>query len=108
MSPPEVLEFVRGSTRAPAQIGPDRRDEVSSRLTTLASLDPDWDSYGARSLSPAAVRVAQSILDQTLASPLPLPKVFPVPDGGVQLEWSAGPIELELEIEPTGEAIFIC
>jgi len=39
----------------------------------------------------------------------PGPELFPVPDGGVQIEWSAGPVEIELEIEPDQRgAILVC
>ena len=34
-----------------------------------------------------------------------VPQVFPLPRGGVQLEWHAGPTELEVSVEANGRAV---
>jgi hypothetical protein len=103
-------DFAPGTTDVPESMnwaGPDRA-ELAERLQQLAALEENWDSYGARPLDPAALRTAQEIIEQALTWPAPAPRIFPVPDGGIQLEWRAGPVELELEIEPTGSAVFVC
>jgi hypothetical protein len=48
-------------------------------------------------------------LEQALRLGLPDPSVFPLANGGVQLEWTAGSVELDLEIEPDGTSgVFVC
>jgi hypothetical protein len=75
----------------------------------LSALPEGWDSYGARPIDRSALRRAQLIAERALTLPLPAPRLLPVPSGGVQLEWSAGPVEVELEIEPGGaSAVFVC
>ncbi len=96
-----VPEGLRGADAA--------RTVVGQRLSELLALQPNWDGYGAERIDPDALRFANDVLDDVLEWPIPAPQIFPVPDGGVQLEWSAGPVELELELEPGGRsAIFIC
>lgn len=57
----------------------------------------------------AAVNFAWSAIQHTLRAGLPEPELFPVSDGGIQIEWRAGPVELELEVEPGARAVaFVC
>jgi hypothetical protein len=83
--------------------------ELEERLTVqvsqLKALEPNWDGYGAKEVDDAALRLAFSIVMTTSSQGLPAPEIFPVPTGGVQLEWCAGPMELEFEIEPGGAGV---
>lgn len=110
MSPADVV-FAPGLTTAPDAIpgwGGTARDALLSRLEELAGLNADWDGYGAHALSPLALNTAGQVIDQVLREPLPPPKLVPVPSGGVQLEWAAGSVEIDLEIQPDGRAVFVC
>ncbi len=83
-----------------------RLDRRLDELTTLAS---NWDGSGAQSVDRGALRLAGAVIIQALRAGLPEPEIFPVPDGGVQIEWQAGPVELELEIECGGQVgVFVC
>jgi hypothetical protein len=97
-------------TSIPRELGwaGDSRSILAERISELAALVTNWDSYGAAPTDRLALRRAQLFAERMLTLPLPAPRLFPVPDGGVQLEWSAGPVELELEIEPGGHAVFVC
>ncbi len=106
-----VDEFALGQTSAPSVLGwaDASWDAISERFEQLAALEADWDGYGARPIDPQALGLAQHVAESLVALPLPVPRVFPVPDGGVQVEWIVGPVELEFEIEPGGRsAIFVC
>ncbi|MBA2361473.1 MAG: hypothetical protein H0V79_11190 [Actinobacteria bacterium] len=103
--------FAPGHTSAPDAAGwaGVSRDALAARFEELAALNPDWDSYGARSVDPDALRQGQLFVEWLLQRPIPIPSIFPVPDGGVQLEWAAGAVELEVEIEPgAAVGVFVC
>jgi hypothetical protein len=99
--------FVDDETpRAPEfQVGLDDLDE---RLAELAGLEEGWDGYGARPIDRRALVVAAAVLKNTARTGMGAPEIFPVPTGGVQLEWVIGTMELEFEIEPGGaSAVFV-
>ena len=103
--------FAPGHTSAPDAVGwaGATRDVLAARFEELAALQSDWDTYGARPVDPDALRQSQLFVEWLLQRPIPIPSIFPVPDGGVQLEWAAGAIEIELEIEPgAGIGVFVC
>lgn len=77
------------------------------KLRELLSLPHDWDSYGSRPPTFVAVnRALQVVLEITLDVFL-LPRIFPVPGGGVQLEWRSGRRELEIEIDDCGSVEYL-
>jgi hypothetical protein len=79
------------------------------RLTELAALEADWDSYGTDPPTNLAITTARQVLEavaERLASAAgtdPAPYfIAPVPTGGVQLEWTGPASEIEVEIGPEG------
>jgi hypothetical protein len=103
-------DLTASQTSIPRELGwaGDSRSILAERISEIAALVDNWDSYGAVPTNPLALRRAQLVAERMLTLPLPAPRLFPVPDGGVQLEWSAGPVELELEIQPGGHVVFVC
>jgi len=74
---------------------------VRRNIAELLDLSDNWDSYGAAAIRPeyaaSAIRLLQSIMDsETLA-----PSVVPTNLGGIQIEWHASGIDLEIEVEST-------
>lgn len=73
------------------------------RLTELAALEPDWDSYGglpptARAVE-AARRLLKDVMDRTGKAPT---AVLPFPSGGLQAIWERCDNELQVDIGPDG------
>lgn len=79
---------------------PDQRwqIEVLDRLVGLLSMSPDWDGYGAPTVSRDAAMFALEILQRAMTRRTPVPKVVPSSVGGVQLEWHKKEIDLELHV----------
>lgn len=69
-----------------------------ARLDEIAKLEPNWDSYGADTPWPEAIRAARELV-RLFAHP---PNVVPRSGGGVQLEWHREGWEIELAIENVG------
>lgn len=107
----QSADFAPGHTSVPEGIGWARtpREALAARFEELAALDPGWDTYGSRPIDRDALREGQAFVERLLQQHIPIPSIVPVPDGGVQLEWSAGAVELELEFEPGAAiAVFVC
>jgi hypothetical protein len=72
------------------------------KISELAQLAENWDSYGSRPIQPRAIERASAALDCLSYINLPAPQIFPVPGGGLQLEFEQGGRELEIEFLPDG------
>lgn len=63
----------------------------------LATLEKNWDTYGGLPIDPDHIRAARFILDNVMVNDSLPPSVAPTSKGGVQLEWSGGGMEVEIE-----------
>ncbi len=91
------IEFTDGKVsvgQPPAWFEP-----VVHRLRALASLPPNWDSYGARPIRSECAQEAIRLLLYALQPDDPMPAIVPVPQGGLQLEWHEAGVDVEVEIE---------
>ncbi len=81
--------------------------EALGKLAELAALPENWDSYGSPAVQPLARQRAADLLDLLGQFKLPAPQIFPVPGGGLQLEWQKAGGGMELEILPDGSLEFL-
>lgn len=105
------LDFAEGVTTLSHDLTECREASaaVEKRLQALSELKAGWDGANGRAVHSASLVHASRIAQQALRAGLAGPELFPVPDGGVQFEWSVGPVGLELEIEPCSRAmVFAC
>ncbi|MEA2510677.1 MAG: hypothetical protein QOJ59_164 [Thermomicrobiales bacterium] len=84
------------------------------RLRKIAALEPNWNSYRAKTLTPVAVAQAHTLVlvaAKALERPNPdtaIPwAIAPLADGGVQLEWRNGNGAVEVEITPDGKMEYL-
>lgn len=70
------------------------------KIAELSRLSVNWDTYGSCPIQPAAIERALKILSLADRHGFTAPDIFPVPGGGIQLEWQNEKRELELEILP--------
>lgn len=103
--------FAVGASFAPARVdlSGDVQRRVAERLGELIALATGWDGEDAKPIDRTALSAAAAVIAQLTSAGLPEPELFPVPDGGVQVEWRAGPVEIELEFEPDARGfVFVC
>jgi hypothetical protein len=79
------------------------------RLGALASLEPEWDTYGGAPPTDIAIEVARNAIGTVaerfgaVAGEASVPyDVAPISNGGVGVEWRRGTTSFELWIGPTG------
>ena len=73
---------------------------AQKKLTALTRLRADWDGYGSPPVQTGAIARAADLLAVLAKLDLPNPELFPVPGGGLQLEFRQDNRELEIEILP--------
>jgi hypothetical protein len=77
---------------------------MEKRINALLRLPEAWNGRQSRQITfeaaQAAVFAAFAITKDTKLGP----QIFPLADGGLQLEWHAAGLDLELEIDAVGEA----
>ena len=72
---------------------------VQSDLDSLRFLLPGWDGYGAPAVDSSVIEAAKSFIAALPADVAPRPRVVPMSNATLQLEWHRGPKSLELEFE---------
>jgi hypothetical protein len=77
---------------------------VEGRINDLLALGAAWDGHRAEPITLDAALAAASVSFALCADVGLAPQIFPLPDGGLQLEWHAGGHSLEIEIDAEGEA----
>ena len=79
---------------------------MTFRLEELAALQNGWlDGTGVAPDKDALPKLAR-LFDTSFDSDLPLPFLYPIPEGGLQAEWNLGDwsVTLEIELEHFGAA----
>lgn len=87
---------------------PDWIRPAEHAIQRLMELPAGWDSYGARPIEANAVDAILQVLGRTMERYSPAPAVVPTASGGLQLEWHAGGIDLEVEATPDGRVFMSC
>jgi hypothetical protein len=97
---------------APAGAFATRLEEAKTVLHSIdafASLEENWDGYGASPISGHVRGHAHRFINMIEASPsgLPIPEVSPIPSGTISFEWETQNTEAYLEIGNTRYSGFI-
>ncbi len=73
------------------------------QIRGFATLAPNWNSYGAKPIAPAAMAVAEKLLARVMRTFGIRPDIIaPVATGGVHFEWSGTEAEIDVRINPDG------
>lgn len=80
---------------------------AQQKISELARLAENWDSYGSRPIQSSAIEQASKAIEYLSDISLPPPQIFPVPGGGLQLEFEQDGRELEIEFLPDGSTEYL-
>ena len=81
---------------------PSLAERARGTLSQLTALQEGWDGYDGLPTLPRVAGYTELFLEQVQAYTSVAPDLVPLPNGGVQLEWFIGEVEIEVEIEPDG------
>lgn len=80
--------------------------KLAAQLDSFRALAADWDTYGALPIEPGALERARQLLEalslQLVYAPAVSVHVFPMRDGGVQVELDRDAASMEIEVHPDG------
>ncbi len=72
--------------------------DVETRMEELAKLKDGWLDGAGIGFDSDTLKLLARDFDLNFDGELPLPHLYPTPDGGIQAEWSATPWDITLEI----------
>ena len=72
--------------------------DVTLRLEELAFLKDGWLDGKGQAPTPEKMQQLATLFEANFDADLPLPHLYPTPEGGIQAEWSLGDWEATLEI----------
>ena len=78
--------------------------QACDQINRLLALPERWDGGHAAAISPRSAIISLHLVAYLVDEAVPPPQVFPLPDGGVQLEWLIDGNGLEIEVTPAGVA----
>lgn len=76
--------------------------DAEQQLQLLVALRRGWDGRRAEPVTELAVQTVVLVLAEVMAGSTPSPQYFPLPDGGLQVEWHAGGHDIEVEVDGDG------
>ena len=74
------------------------RVQAEQELNRVANLPVNWDSYGAKKVDQRTLEGATEVLVHLMEGQSVLPQISASVDGGVEFEWHASGIGLEIEV----------
>ena len=77
---------------------------VANNIYSIMSLNDNWDSYGADSISYSVAKATDDLLINIMQQETPPPQVVPSANGGIQLEWHDFGIDFEILVTSMSHA----
>ena len=92
-------------------ISPAKFAALADKLDSFVTLAPNWDSYNADAISEKAIGNAKHVIDYLNANANVFYSfeinIFPMRDGGVQLEFDNENQSFEMEIDVAGKLVLV-
>ena len=83
-------------------------NSLVEQLQRVVALNGGWDGASARPVTSDALATALTVLEETMEWDTLAPKVIPVSDGGIQLEWHCAGVDLEIYVDSGGRVSAWC
>ena len=81
---------------------------MRSRLAAMAELAPGWFEPGSAVPTTSLIAKATAVLVELAEeNDLPVPSVYPIPDGGIQAEWDTESHSVELRFSAAGSEVLL-
>lgn len=90
-------EKIEGTNRIVERVTADLAT-IQTRLGEIVSLPAGWLDGDGLPVDRRIARVAEAVSRYLLFRTVPRPRVYPTPEGGVQMEWTLGPREISLTV----------
>lgn len=74
-----------------------------SEIIAFGGLSDNWDSYNGKAPSEDTLYAAACLVSGVFDAYTPVPSIFPVANGNIQIEWSLDNKEIEVEIKSLSE-----
>jgi len=100
----ERLESLGPGTDQRLETQPMWMRPVLDRMRALEGLSENWDRRGSRAVKHRATKAAEDFLARYAADAVVPPQIVPTRDEGLQLEWHARGVDLEVRISRRGDA----
>lgn len=106
----DAFAFIAGTYREPPRIRaralecPPWMEPAVERVLALAGLDAGWGGPQTLPLHRDALQAALSVLAKVMSFHSKDPQIVLTNEGGLQLEWHAAGIDLEIEVRRDGSA----
>lgn len=71
-------------------------------LIAASTVEAGWLDDDGAATDPDVLQRTTALLDAIVLQGVPTPRVYPVPDGGMQAEWTLGDREVSVTVEPGG------
>jgi hypothetical protein len=78
-----------------------------TRIEALTALARGWDSYNAQPVEAETAMQAVRFLLDSVDPNLPEPSIVPLGDGGIQIEWHRGGVDVEIAFCDEASGIYI-
>lgn len=78
-----------------------------SRVEELTALAPGWNSYNAKPIDAGVAMEAVAFLLDHAYRTVPEPSIVPLADGGIQIEWHDGGVDLEIVFSEREPGVFL-
>lgn len=86
-------------------VNPKTVDRCLVRLSELEALEPGWLDGAGRRVTKAALQTARDLLPKIQQANVPLPFIYPSPEGGIGFEWdSTEELHFFIDISSRGNA----
>jgi hypothetical protein len=80
--------------------------KCAGKIVELLQLPSGWNSHSAKPIAPQNASQAIELLGEFLGPDTPAPLIVPRVQGGIQLEWHSGSIDIEVYIDSPGSISF--